>query len=76
MTGNTGRDVGTHHTPPGQYNVFCINNNEMGEMFTVEVTDKGIHLDHNWIEGGLFISHEDFEGLDEFRQEFLEEIGK
>lgn len=45
-------------------------------LFTVEVTDRGILLDHNFMEGGLYIDHEDFEELDEFRQEFLEEIGE
>lgn len=67
----------THCTSPGQYNVFTIENDEeWGELFTVEVTGHGIHLDHNFMEGGLFISHEEFEDLDEFRQEFLNKIGE
>lgn len=64
----------THDTPKGQYNVFCLEDNELGELFTVEVADNGVYFDHNWAEGCLFLSHEDFEDLDEFRQEFLEEI--
>lgn len=66
----------THNTPAGQYNVFCIEDNELGELFTVEVTNEGIYLDHNWTEGCLFMSHDDFEQLNQFRQEFLEEIGE
>lgn len=57
-----------------QYNQFEILDNELGEEFVAEVTDKGVHLDHNWIEGGLFISHDQWEGLDEFREAFLDEI--
>lgn len=68
-----------HNTPAGQYNVFPIYvedeiNND--EIFTVEVTDCGVYLDHNYINGCLYISHDDFEDLNEFRAEFIEEINE
>lgn len=64
-----------HATPKGQYNVYCIEDHEIGdELFTAEITDRGVYLDHNYSEGCLFLSHEDFESLDNFRQEFLDEI--
>lgn len=67
-----------HDTPSGQYNVFPIIKDTSlgGEKFTAEVTDSGVYLDHNYIEGCLYISHENFEGLDEFREAFLEEINE
>jgi hypothetical protein len=67
---------GTHNTPPEQYNVFTIHDGRdlAGELFTAEVTDRGVHLDHNFAEGGLFIKHEDFADLNDFRKEILEEI--
>lgn len=67
---------GTHDTSGDKYNQTTIDENELGEQFTAEVTDRGVYLDHNWVDGCLFISHEDFEDLDEFRQEFLEEIDR
>lgn len=67
--------MGDHNTPKGQYNVFTIEDDEdWRELFTAEVTNKGVYLDHNFIEGCLFLSHDDFEKLDSFRQEFLNEI--
>lgn len=70
--------MGTNNTPPRQYNVFPIvvddESEKFREVFTAEITDCGIHLDHNFMEGGLFISHEDFEDLNEYREEFLDEI--
>ena len=62
-----------NRTPPGQYNVYSIV--ELGdERFTAEVTDNGVYFDHSYEDGCLFISHEDFEELEQFRQEFLAEI--
>lgn len=69
--------TGDHDTPPGQYNVYpIVQGSGLGELFTAEVTDNGVYLDHNFMEGCLFLSHEDFEKLDSFRQEFLEEINE
>jgi len=66
-----------HNTPEGQYNVFDIyaeDPEEIEEKFTVEITDSGVYLDHNFVEGCLYISHENFQKLNKFRQEFVEEI--
>ena len=63
-----------NNTPPGKYNVHCIEENEIGELFTAEITNEGVYLDHNWVDGCLYLSHEEFEELDSFREEFLGEI--
>lgn len=60
--------------PAGKYNEFELEVNELGEEHVATVTDKGVYLDHNWQDGGQFIRHETFEQLNEFREEFLEEI--
>ena len=57
-----------------QYNEFTVEENELGEEFTATVTDDGVHLEHNWIDGGLFIPHETWRELDAFRVDFLTEI--
>lgn len=59
-----------------KYNQYCIEDNELGEEFIAEITDHGVYLNHNWMEGGLFIPHEEFEELNNFRKEFLDEIGQ
>lgn len=64
----------TGDPPMTQYNQFEIESNDLGEVFTAEVTDEGVYLEHNWIDGGLFISHDQWESLDEFRTDFLDEI--
>lgn len=58
-----------------KYNEYVIEENESGELFLAHVTNNGIYFDHNWNEGSLFVSHEELEELEEFRKEFLEEIG-
>jgi|APHM01.1.fsa_nt_gi hypothetical protein len=63
----------THNTPSEKYNVFEIINGER-ELFTVEVTNRGVYFDHNMMNGCLFVSHEKLEKLDCFREEFLREI--
>jgi hypothetical protein len=65
----------THNTSGNKYNQMAIEENELGEKFTVEVTDQGVYFDHNWVNGCLFVEHEEFKELDVFRREFLEEIG-
>lgn len=64
-----------HLTSGNKYNQTTIIDT-CGEKFTAEITDSGVYLDHNYSEGCLYLSHEEWEDLDEFRKEFLEEINE
>lgn len=58
-----------------KYNEFTIRDDDW-ETQTATVTDQGVYFDHSMSDGEQFISHEDFEKLNEFREEFLDEIQK
>lgn len=63
-----------------EYNEFVLIDDREGEFASGEyhvatVTDRGVYFDHIWMDGAQFVPHEQFEELNEFRKEFLEEIG-